>query len=349
MSENRVTVATRELASLRSEKTIVLALVIQLFIAAFSSFLVVGLVSLYDPGATQGSYTVDVGVTGNASDDLESIVEAGDNRNALRYSTETAAMEAFDVGRIDAVLIATASPDGQVVIDAIAPAGDFRTTLVVVQLKDALSDFERDRRVALQHRLENRPLDVPAKTDANPYFGFTYTILVPLLAFLPAFISGSVAADSLAEELERGTLELLRVAPLTLAEIVDGKALAMVALAPAQAALWFGFLTLNGTPVRNPLQILLVVAAVTAVLVGGGALLALWVGRRRDAQLVYSFGALGLFGGSTLLPENPANVVAKLAVDSTSTGTTAFVAGAVVAGLLVYAALRVAVGRVELT
>lgn len=339
----------RELGSLRSEKTIVLALLIQLFIAAFSSFLVVGLVSLYDPGATQGSYTVDVGVSGNASDELAPIVAAGDNRDAQSFESRTEALQAFERGSVDAVMIANASSTGLIQVEVIAPQGDFRTTLVVVQLKDALADFERDRRGDLSHRLERQPLGVPTKVNANPYFEFTYAILVPLLAFLPAFISGSVASDSLAEELERGTLELLRVAPLSLAEIVDGKALAMVALAPAQAALWFAFLTLNGTPVHGVFQILLVVASVTAVLVGGGALLALWAGRRREAQLIYSFGALALFGASTLLPENPANAVAKLAVGSGTTATTVFVAGSVAAGIIAYGALRYAVSRVDLT
>ena len=41
--DSRLTIAGRELAGLRAEKTILLAIGIQLFIAAFSSFLVVGL------------------------------------------------------------------------------------------------------------------------------------------------------------------------------------------------------------------------------------------------------------------------------------------------------------------
>jgi len=48
--DSRLTIAGRELSGLRAEKTILLAIAIQLFIAAFSSFLVVGLVSMYDPG-----------------------------------------------------------------------------------------------------------------------------------------------------------------------------------------------------------------------------------------------------------------------------------------------------------
>lgn len=34
----------------------------------------------------------------------------------------------------------------------------------------------------------------------QPYFGFTYTVLVPLLTFLPVFLSGSIAVDAITEE-----------------------------------------------------------------------------------------------------------------------------------------------------
>jgi len=53
--DSRLTIAGRELSGLRAEKTILLAIAIQLFIAAFSSFLVVGLVSMYDPGSLGGA------------------------------------------------------------------------------------------------------------------------------------------------------------------------------------------------------------------------------------------------------------------------------------------------------
>lgn len=336
----RLRLARRELASLRSEKTIVLALLIQLFVAAFSSFLVVGLVSLYDPGSTQGSYTVDIAVSGNASDDLEAIVEQGDARRATVYPSRQAALDGFTNRQVDAVLHGTVGPSGQIEVEAVAPEGDFRTTLIVVQLKEALSDLERERRTELSYRLEQDPLDPPPRPDSNPYFGFTYTILVPMLAFLPAFISGSIASDSIAEELERGTLELLRVAPLSVPEIIDGKAIAMVGIAPAQAALWLVFLELNGTSIANPFLILLLVGSLTAVLVVIGSALAIGIGVRREAQLLYSLLALGLFGASLLLPESPPNMVAKLAIGSPTTTTIASVGALTVVAIAGYWAIR---------
>ncbi|MFB6125019.1 MAG: ABC transporter permease [Halanaeroarchaeum sp.] len=336
----RLRLARRELTSLRAEKTIVLALLIQLFVAAFSSFLVVGLVSMYDPGASQGAYSVQVGVAGNASGDLSSVVAAGNARTVERFESRAAALDAFDSRQVDAVLIANYESNGRAVVQAIAPEGDFRTTLVLVQLKDALSSFERQRRLALVDRLSRRPLPVPDAPGGNPYFGFTYTVLVPLLAFLPAFISGSIAADSIAEEIERGTLELLRVAPLSTAQIVDGKALAMVALAPAQAALWLLFLSVNGTTIAHPATILVLVAALAGALVVLGAGLAIAIGVRREAQLLYSLVALVLFGATVFLPENPPNVVAKLAIGSATTATYATVAGLAAAAVVGYWAVR---------
>ncbi len=331
--------ARRTLASLRSEKTIVLALVIQLFIAAFSSFLVVGLVSLYDPGSTGDALDVEVGVSGNASDDLAAVVD-GDSRSAVVYEDRAAALADFRDGRLDAVLHATRQPSGRTVVAATAPEGSFRTTFVVTQLKDALAAYERERRADLADSLSRQPVDLPPDRDANPYFSFTYTVLLPLLSFLPAFISGSVMADSLAEELERGTLELLRVAPLSLPEVVDGKALALVGLAPAQVALWLALLAANGTAVANPLAVLALVAGVAAVLVAGGAALAIGVGARREAQLLYSFGALAAFGAASLLPQSPQNLVARLAVGSPSLGTWASLAAVLAGAALAYAGLR---------
>jgi ABC-type Na+ efflux pump permease subunit len=116
-------------------------------------------------------------------------------------------------------------------------------------------------------------------------------------------------------------------------QIIDGKAIAMIGIAPAQAGLWLLFLEFNGTAIANPMLILLLVASLTAVLVVIGAALAIAIGVRREAQLLYSLLALGMFGASLLLPESPPNLVAKLAIGSPTPVSYASVA--VLAGLAV--------------
>jgi ABC-type Na+ efflux pump permease subunit len=347
LRDPRLVVARRELRTLRSEKTIVLALLIQLFIAAFSSFLVVGLVSLYDPGSADGFETT-VGVTGDARDDLLRVVDDQPSVTGVAYDSQSAARGAFRTGRVDAVLL-TDRRAGRVFVTATVPDGNVRTTVIVVQLRDALSAFERDERDERSASLSSMPLDLPPRTSSPPYYGFTYTVLLPLLCFLPVFISGSMTVDSLTEEFDRGTLELLRVAPVSTVDIVDGKVWAAGALAPAQTALWIAMLHLNGTTVRNPVAILVVVAALALLVVTLGATIALLAPDRRAAQFLYSVGVLGAFGGATLLPANPVTTVARLAVDSVGPAFPFSVAGYVALAGGTYLLLRRAVPRIDVS
>jgi ABC-type Na+ efflux pump permease subunit len=199
---------------------------------------------------------------------------------------------------------------------------------------------ERAERIERAAHLERSTLPLPEDVDASPYFGFTYTVLIPLLLFLPPFISGSVAVDSVTEEVERGTLELLRVAPVSLVDVVDGKALATIALAPAQVLLWIALLSVNGIAVANPLSLFAYVTAVTTLVVVLGVTVALATRRRRRAQLLYSVLVLVLFALAAGLPEHPATTVAKLAVDSATLTTLAHVGIALALAALTPVAAR---------
>jgi ABC-type Na+ efflux pump permease subunit len=349
LSDPRVTIARRDLTSLGREKTIVLALLIQLFIAGFSSFLVVGLTSLYDPASVEGG-GVTIGVTGDATEELIAVAAEQGGVTAQPFPDRETAMAAFDRGGVDAVVTGTLrrGEDGTTVdVVAVAPAESIRTTFVVVQVREVMTAFERAERLERAPHLDFQPVGVPEGAGASPYFGFTYTVLLPLLLFLPPFISGSVAVDAITEEIERGTLELLRVAPVSLVDIVDGKATGMILLAPLQAALWIGLLVLNGIAVGNVPALLAFVAAIATIVVVLGLVLGLATARRRQAQLLYSVFVIVLFGMAVALPEHPATTVAKLAVDSPTGVTFAHVAGAVVAAAALYAVARRFAGRID--
>jgi len=347
-SDPRLTIARRELGGLRKEKTIVLALALQLFIAAFSSFLVVGLVSLYDPGQVGGA-EVDVAVTGDASEDLIRASQEVRGVDAQFYRTEAAAMRAFQEYRatgIDAVIVAE-TRDERVFVRAVAPDSNVQTTVVVVQLRDVLRSFERAERTDRAAFLTSTPLELPPETDSSPYFGFTYTILLPLLLVLPVFISGSITVDSVTEEIDRGTLELLRVAPVTLHDVVDGKLAAAAGLAPIQAGLWIVLLELNGTSVANATALVALVAGLALLVCGLGAAVALVSPDRRAAQFLYSIAVLFVIGGTTLLPHGPVTAAARLGIGSPATADFLAVAGVAVLAVAVYLGLHRLVDRVD--
>jgi len=337
-------IARREFGSLSREKTIVLAILIQLVIAGFSSFLVVGLTSLYDPDAQ--SQDIEVVVSGEEADALVAAAGEVEGLTATRADDRRAARAAFDRDRAAAALHAT-SRDGRVVVTATVPRSSLQKTVIVVQLRAALQELERDERTAREGSLSFDPLPIPPRVDASPYFGFSYVLLLPLLIFLPVFISGAVVVDSITEEIERGTLELLRVAPISLSEIVQGKAGLLAALAPLQVSLWIVLLELNGIAVSNLLPLLLVATALAVVAVAFAAALALAIPVRQRAQLTYSFGALAAFAAAAALPEHPATTVALLAIGSATTLTYLHVAGYAAAALVAALATRRYVTRIS--
>ncbi|MFC7203666.1 ABC transporter permease [Haloferax namakaokahaiae] len=347
MGNPRLAIARRELGSLRKEKTIVLALAIQLFVAAFSSFLVVGLVSLYDPSA--GSYEVDVAVAGGdeAVESLLWATTAQDGIDAHVYPSTSSALTAFEQREVDAVLEASTDSDGRIRVLAVAPDSSVESTVIVVQLRETLQQLERNERAERGAFLESTPLRLPQAIDSNPYFGFTYTVLVPLLLFLPVFIAGSLVVDSLTEEVARGTLELLRVAPVTFPAVVDGKVLAAGGLAPIQAMAWMSLLSLRGTPIHNFGGLFGLVVGLTAVVVSLGATVALVAPDRRSSQLLYSVGVLLVFAGTSLLPLSPANTAAKLALDTAGTTSVAGVVGLLFVGAVSLLGMRMVVSRID--
>lgn len=334
---SRLAIGRREIGSLSREKTIVLALLIQLVIAAFSSFLVVGLTSIYEPGAAEDD--VIVGVTGEEADELMLAAASVDGLQARRYD-DSDVRSAFDRNEIQAIATVERR-GGRIAVDIEAPQSSIQKTLIVVELRAALEELERTERAERSDHLAFDPLPLPPSVDASPYFGFSYTVLVPLLMFLPVFISGAVVVDSLTEEIERGTLELLRVTPASLLEIVEGKAGVLAALVPLQVTLWIVLLELNDIAIANPAAILVFASAVAVLAVVFAAALALAVPIRQRAQLSYSLGLLAAFAVAALLPEHPATTVALLAIDSATITTYAHLGGAVVAALGFAAVLRV--------
>jgi ABC-type Na+ efflux pump permease subunit len=337
-SDPRLTIVGREIRVLGREKTIILAVVIQLFVAAFAGFLVVGLVSLYDPGSIEG-YQIDAAVTGDATNEMLAAIEDRPAIDGTRYGTTSEAYADFQDGAVNAVFQTTRS-DGRIEVVMTAPDGSIETTLVVSEGQEALRTLERNLRAERADSLANPPLPLPPDTGGNPYYDFTYTILLPLLVFLPVFISGSITVDSLTAESEQGTLELLRVAPVTMIDIVDGKSVAMIAIAPIQAVAWLGLLSLNGVTVANVAPLAALVTAVTAIVVALGVAVSLLAPDRRSSQLLFSVGVLLFFGGATLLPGGPANTAARLAIDSTTPLTWLAVLVYVVVGMGAIAAVR---------
>jgi len=102
---------------------------------AFSSFLVVGLTSLYDPGSVEAGQ-IEIGVSGDQQDALFEAVQRQSGATPVGYEEPAGARAAFQRGEVDAVLTATSAPAAEgggsvMAVSATVPDRSIRTTVVV--------------------------------------------------------------------------------------------------------------------------------------------------------------------------------------------------------------------------
>jgi len=286
-------------------------------IASFSSLLVIGLASFFDPSALSkyDAPRANVGIVGEG--ELKQFIEKSQVRHH-NYKNLSAALTDFNNNRLDAVIvIPTAKADGNEIIRIVLylPKSDIRGTLVTLQLKKPLEDFENHVRDIRGKRINFEPIklyvsDYPKKTST--YFEFIYGILIPLLVFTPVFISGGLIIDMITEEYGRKTMDLLVVSPVLFSEIMNGKMLTAVIIVPMQTFLWLILLMLNRISVHNIGIILLLSGIIAMFIVIMGAIVAATYKDRAISQYMYSLLLVLIFLLWYLLPDSPFNLVTRL-------------------------------------
>jgi len=322
------TVAKKEFKDLLKEKTFILAIIIQLFIASFSTFLVIGLTSFYDP-STLGNVElegVNIGVVGTEEDELYAILTQNNVRTYL-YADFMPAYDDFFDRKIDAIIvtpIGTAEGTDLLNVDIYLPKSEIKATVVSLQLKEPLEEYEQSVRDVRTQRLQGySPIEFNiikrGVRASSTYFEFVYVALLPLLVFTPAFISGGLIIDFITEEYERKTMDLLLASPASLLEIISGKAILAILIVPVQSFVWMLLLAMNWIRISNPIEILLVVTLIAAVLVLSSTMIAVYFKDRGVAQLLYSLVLIFLFMSSYLFTNSPLNLVSRLSINSIST------------------------------
>ena len=311
-------IARKEFRGLVNERTILLAILLQLFLAMFSSFLMVGLTSMYDPSSLSqySHFRYRVAYAGNDSPVLDYLEKSPDFR--VYRMDLSLAIAALQERRLAAVIYVPSTPPdaaGPVKITLYTLTNDIQSAIVDVNLKDTFLAYERDLRQVRAYRLDEQPIPVqiPASTGGG-FFEFVYGFLIPLLVFMPAIISSALVIDLITEEYQHETLETLISTPVTFADMVWGKVLACELLVPVQAGAWLALLMVNRIPIENAGLILLDVAVTSLILILLGALTALHYRERTAAQFIFSTALVIVILFVLSLPENPLNLITRLAV-----------------------------------
>jgi ABC-type Na+ efflux pump permease subunit len=316
-----VAIVKKELRSIVQERTIMIAVVIQLFIASFASVLVVGLVSFYDPGSIAENARIGIraGVVGDRRGVLAAYL-AESKVDVRRYSSAEEARDAVRRRIIHAALIMPNSDPvhGRGVVQGrlLLPQSESLSTVVLMVLRPPLEDYENHLRE--ERGIQVRYADVEGRPSTT--YEFRYTVIVPILMLFPAFVSGSMVVDSISEEFENRTMETLRAAPVSAHAIVAAKIAAGLVLAVVQSLMWLLLLRANGTRLDRPVLIWSLAGILGATVSTGSALIAVAFRERERAQFVYSITIPLLAGASYLLGISPTTLIARLATGHAYTG-----------------------------
>ncbi|MFY1644710.1 ABC transporter permease, partial [Methanoculleus bourgensis] len=142
-------IAKKELFGLSAEKTIIFAILLQVFIAMFSSFLMVGLTTMYDPEALEGYSTVTYGV-GCAGADSPLIDEFKKRDDLVLHQMDLGqALGALRERKVAAVVFVPDTPpdaEGPVTVTLYLIKNDLQSSVINVKLKEVLQGYERELR-----------------------------------------------------------------------------------------------------------------------------------------------------------------------------------------------------------
>jgi ABC-type Na+ efflux pump permease subunit len=330
-------IAKKEFGGLLNERTILLAVLLQLFIAMFSSFLMVGLTSMYDPSSLSkySRFRYSIAYTGNDSVLMDYLDESPD---FIVYGMELSpAVAALKERKLAAVIyVPDTAPDATdpVKVTLYTLQNDLQSAIVNVKLKDIFLKYEKDLRTTRAARITEQPLplQLPARRSGGDFYEFVYGLLIPLLVFMPAIISSALVIDLITEEYQHETLETLISTPVTFPEMVWGKVLACELLVPLQAGAWIFLLMINGIVIENFLLILLQVTLASLVPILLGALTALHYRERTAAQFIFSTALVVVILFTLAVPANPLNLLTRLAVGTAGMEQWIVLAGVVAIG-----------------
>ncbi|MBP7688482.1 MAG: ABC transporter permease [Thermoflexales bacterium] len=303
-------IVRKELRSVSREKTIIIAISIQLVIASLSSVVLIGLLSFYDPEAISANIrgSVRVGVLGEVDNRLLNILR--ERRIRTTFFQDTAAAErTFQAGNLDALLYVPVDTGGVSDMKLVLPRAETRASVILIMLQESLKRYENVLRA--ERGLELRYTDVTGSPSTT--YEFLYTVIVPVLMFFPAFVAGSMTVDSISEELENNTLDTLRSAPVSVSAIFSAKITAALILAVIQCCAWLVLLRFNQIAVQNVLAVLALALLVAALNSIGSALIATAMHDRERSQFVYSIAIVGFVGATSLLGVSPVNLLMRLA------------------------------------
>ncbi len=305
-----VKIAVKDLRSIRKEKTILVIMLLLFFVASFSSLIIIGLTFLYSP---MGYATAKIGLVGNAPI-FSSLV------HPIRYNSLEKALEDFVNGKIDAVVVFNENVTGTNFITIYLPKEDIKAIRATLYLRRKLMEYQDVLRrikgiptLNLKVYEDGKEIEVPEGFSLR--FRFIYVMLIPLLAVTTAIISSAFLIDSICEEIETGTLDVL-LSILDLKDVIAGKLLASFILSVFLTIFWMVMLAVNGIRICNPALAMITVLSICFIMTAISLAISAFMMDREKSQLVFSIVAVSVIMLMFSTPISPIGLLVRISAGS---------------------------------
>ncbi|RLI79481.1 hypothetical protein DRP05_03785 [Archaeoglobales archaeon] len=308
-----IKIALKDLKAMFKERTFVSILLLLIFVASFSSVITFGILALYNPDYIGFAVekNVNVAIVGDAPI-LERIVEA------KKYDSLSNALSDFYNGKIDAIIVLNENLSSNYV-KVYLPKEEIKAIQASLFIKEKLIEYERKLKELngipnfdLAFYFNNKQIEIPEGISVA--FKFIYVVLIPLLMFTTAICCGGLVIDSISEELETRTMDLLKIAASP-SQIFGGKILASVILSLILTPTWIGLLILNGIEINNLILVILLSLSFSMILTSIAYSVVTFVKDRERSQLTFSIISVLLMPLLFTNPYSPTSLIGRIAAD----------------------------------
>jgi ABC-2 type transport system permease protein len=121
-------------------------------------------------------------------------------------------------------------------------------------------------------------------------------VMLVILLFLPLLLFGNMIIDSIVGEKERKTGEILIAMPMSHAQIIIGKSIAVALTISLQVAMWLIILLIAGFHINNPLFVFIFILLTSIPIIGITAMVAAYSKNYKEAGIGLSIVYIAIVG-----------------------------------------------------
>ncbi|MGZ7049019.1 MAG: ABC transporter permease [Methanobacterium sp.] len=121
-------------------------------------------------------------------------------------------------------------------------------------------------------------------------------MIIVVMLFIPLFLFGNMVVDSIVGEKERKTGEILVAMPVSHADIIIGKNLAVILTIALMVAIWMMIIMIAGFNINNPLMVYLIIVLTAIPIVGITSVVAAFSKNYKEAGIGLSFIYIAIVG-----------------------------------------------------